>query len=348
MSMINRVDSAKRALKVVALAMMAVLGLGLSMPGAAEEKRSYVLATATVGGTYYPVGVALTTLIKVKLQSVHGIDMSAIDTAGSTENIHLLQDNKAQFAILSGLIGYYAWTGKGPFTADGPQTQLRSVTTLWQEPGHFVVKRRYAETGTIEDMKNLKGKKVSLGLKGSGTIELSRLLLGNLGIDIDREMELVYLGYDASAEALQKGWIEAMSAPAGVPVTAVTRAKTALGNDLVILEFTDAQLKKADSGLGLWTRYIIPAGTYPSQYTDINTVATLSFLAVRADIDEDAVYQITKAIYENLPFLQIIHGALSATSLEKAVAGLPMPLHPGALRYYKEIGLDIPAELIVE
>lgn len=345
--MMKSIDKAGGFFKSLALISVTAWWLGFSPPGIAEE-HNYNLATATVGGTFYPAGSALATLIKVKLQPTHKIGMEAIPSAGSGENIQLLRENKAQFALLSSLIGYYAWTGKASFATDGSQTFLRAVTVLWQEAEHFVVRREYAQTGTIEDMRGLRGKEVSMGLSGSATIESNRLLLGNLGIDIDQYMDLVYLGYDASAKALQKGQIEAMSTPAGTPVSAVTLAKNALGDGVVILEFTDAQLEKADGGLGLWTRYVIEAGTYPTQDKDINTIAAPSLLAVRADTDEEAVYQITKTIYENLAFLHVIHAALSDTRLDKALIGLPIPLHPGALRYYREVGLKIPTRLVAE
>ena len=91
---------------------------------------------------------------------------------------------------------------------------------------------------------------------------------------------------------------------------------------------------------------MIPVETYPGQKKDINTIAQPNFLGVRADVDEDAVYQITKTIYENLPFLNAIHGATKAMAIEKAIAGLPMPLHPGAAKYYQEVGIEIPARLL--
>jgi TRAP transporter TAXI family solute receptor len=294
------------------------------------------------------VGVALATVTKVKLQPQHSISMSAINSAGSNENVRLLQQNEAQFAILQGLFGYYAWNGKGPVESMGPQKELRAVTMLWQNVEHFVVKKEYAATGTVEDMLGLKGKKVSMGRKGSGTIGSNQLLMENLGLDIEQDFDLVYVGYGPSADALQNGQIEAMSTPAGPPVSAVTRAMAAMGKDVTILDFTDEQLKKADGGLDLWVRYVIPESTYPGQSKQIQTIAQANFLAVRADVDEEAVYLITKTIYENLPFLHNIHRATTAMSLENALSGLPMPLHPGALRYYQEQALEIPEKLIAQ
>ena len=187
---------------------------------------------------------------------------------------------------------------------------------------------------------------MAMGKKNSGTIGSNTVLLGNLGVDIDKDYKLVYVGYGPSADALQNGQVAGMGTPAGVPVSAVTKAMANMGDGIVVLDLTDEQMKKADGGMGLWTRFLIPAGTYPGQTKDIKTIAQPNFLAVRADVDEDAVYQITKTVYENLAFLNAIHGATKAMAIEKAIAGLPMPLHPGAAKYYTEVGIKVPARLI--
>ena len=330
-------------------AALAVAGMLVSGPAAAQDARDYLLATASTGGTYYPVGVAIATLTKVKLQPKQKIGMSAINSAGSGENIRLLRENEAQFAIVQGLFGSYAWNGTGPVANDGPQTNLRSVSMLWPNVEHFVVKNEFAKTGTVEDVLAMQGEAFSMGRKNSGTIGSNKTIMGNLGVaDIESAYELSYIGYGPTADAMQDGKIAGMSTPAGAPVTAVTRVMAAIGDKVTMLDFTDEQVAKADGGLGLFTRYVVPAGTYPGQTKDLNTIAQPNFLAVRADVSEEDVYMITKTIYENLGFLQAIHKATNAMSLEAALAGLPMPLHPGAARYYKEVGLDIPANLIAQ
>jgi TRAP transporter TAXI family solute receptor len=329
---------------------VAIISCGVFLAGSAQalEERNYLLATASTGGTYYPVGVAISTLTKVKLQPTMKIGMSAINSAGSGENVKLLRENEAQFAILQGLFGYYAWNGKGPLAQEGPQKELRAVTMLWQNVEQFTALSSKVKTGTISDMALLKGDRVSLGKKNSGTIGSNTTLLGNLGIDAEKDYELAYVGYGPSADALQNGQIVAMSTPAGVPTGAVTRVMAAMGGKAQLLNFTDEQMTKADGGLNLWTRYLIPAGTYPNQDKDVNTIAQPNFLAVRADLDEEAVYLITKTIYENLPFLNAIHKATKVMAVEKALAGLPMPVHPGALKYYQEVGLTIPDHLVAK
>lgn len=314
----------------------------------ASDSRDYLLATASTGGTYYPVGVAISTLIKVKLQPTQGIGMSAISSAGSGENIKLMNDGEVQFAILQGLYGAWAWKGTGDYAAAGPQRELRAVTMLWQNVEHFTIQKRFAKTGTAADLVAMKGENMAMGPRNSGTLGSNKTLLGGLGVDIEKDYNLAYAGYGPSADALQNGQVAGMSTPAGAPVSAVTRTFATMGDDVVVLDFTDEQMTQADSGMELWTRYVVPANTYPGQTKDINTIAQPNFLAVRADLDEDAVYQITKTIYENLSFLNAIHSATRVMAIEKALAGLPMPLHPGALKYYREVGLDIPARLIAE
>jgi len=338
------VNTYKGAIAVAAL----LASVATTASAQTKEARNYLLATASTGGTYYPVGVALSTLVKVKLQPKQKIGMSAINSAGSGENVKLLRENEVQFAILQGLYGYYAWNGTGPIKADGPQTNMRSVSMLWQNVEQFTVLSEFAKTGTIADLQDLKGKSMALGKKNSGTIGSNTTLLGNLGIDINKDYKLVYGGYGPSADALQNGQVSGMGTPAGVPTGAVTKAFASMGDKITLLNVTPEQAQKADGNLGLWTPYTIKSGTYPGLSKDVQTIAQPNFLAVNADVDEDAVYQITKTVYENLPFLNAIHKATKAMDVQKAIAGLPMPLHPGAARYYREIGIKIPDNLIAK
>ncbi|MEF1260001.1 TAXI family TRAP transporter solute-binding subunit, partial [Vibrio harveyi] len=240
-----------------------------------------------------------------------------------------------------------AWSGEGPYEKSGRQEQLRSVSMLWQNVEHFIVRSDLAKTGTVTDLNNLDGKKFSIGKKNSGTENSGRQIMKGLKVDPDK-FNLAYMGYGGSASALQNGTIDGMNTPAGVPVGAVTQAFAALGKDISILSFTDEQIKEANGSYNLWTKYEIPANTYPGLDKPITTIAQPNFLAVREDISEEDVYQLTKAIYENLPFLQGIHKATKAMAIEKAIAGLPVPLHPGAARYYKEMGIEIPSDLMAK
>ena len=328
----------KSTLSLLAAAMV-------SFSSGVHAEGNYVMGTATTGGTYYPVGVAISTLVKVKLEPTTNISVSAISSAGSGENLKLMDEGQIQFGILQGLYGAYAWNGTGPV----PQAykNLRSVSMLWQNVEHFVVRNNVFETGTISDMTNLYDESFSIGARNSGTEGSGRFILGKVGIDLE-QVDIAYLGYGPSADAMQNGNIDGMNIPAGVPASAVTRAYANLGGEITTLDFTEAQLAEVNSDFELWTPYLIPAGTYPNQDKDINTIAQPNIMAARADVPEEDVYQITKTIYANLAFLNNIHPATKAMALEKAIAGLPMPLHPGAARFYREQGIEIPERLIAE
>ncbi|WP_417546283.1 TAXI family TRAP transporter solute-binding subunit [Marinobacter sp.] len=334
--------SQKRMLKCASGLLAAAV---VSLSSGVQAEGNYVMGTATTGGTYYPVGVAISTLIKVKLEPSTNISVSAISSAGSGENLKLMDEDQIQFGILQGLYGAYAWNGSGPVPK--AYKNLRSVSMLWQNVEHFVVTRKVTKTGTIEDMSNLYGESFSIGARNSGTEGSGRFILGKVGIDLEK-VNLAYLGYGPSADALQNGNIDGMNIPAGVPAAAVTRAYANMGDKVTTLNFTPEQIARVNSDFELWTAYTIPAGTYPQQAEDIHTIAQPNILAVRDDVPENDVYEITKTIYENLPFLNNIHPATKAMALEKAIAGLPMPLHPGAARFYQEQGLKIPDRLIAE
>jgi TRAP transporter TAXI family solute receptor len=186
-----------------------------------------------------------------------------------------------------------------------------------------------------------------MGKQNSGTLGSNKVLLSGLGIDIDKE-KLVYAGYGPTADALANGQIAVAGIPSGPPTGAITKLMASNSGKFTILNITADEAKKMDGGRQLWTPFTLKAGTYPGQSKDVQTVAQPNFLAVNASVDEEHVYLLTKTMYENLAFLQAIHPATNAMSINSAIAGLPVPLHPGAARYYKEVGLKIPGHLITK
>ncbi len=309
---------------------------------ATDQRQPYLLGTGSTGGTYHPVGVALSTLIKLKLLPYSNVDLTAVNTRGSHENVELLRQNKLQFAILSALASHEARTGTGAFAEVGPDKNLRAIATLWLSTNHVIIHKDDVQSGKIDDFFNLRGRKVSLGRQNSGTLLENRMLMAGLGVDIDSTFDLVEMDYGESAQALITGEIDGMSLSGGLPVAAVQETFDALGQNAVVLEFSDEQLNLLDRGRGLWTRAVIPAGTYPGQDQDLLTIGSPKLLAVRADIDEEAVYQITRTIFEELDYLHGLHGATGQISLANAVTNLPLPIHEGAIRYYRERGVTLP------
>lgn len=326
-----------------ALALCAVL-----LGGCSDEltrARPYILTTATTGGTYYPVGVALATLAHAQLADSAGISLTAISSAGSLENVKLLRDNQAQFALLQGPFGAWSWTGEGPVSK--PQTHMRSVGAMWQNVEHFVLLSELAPTGEIMDLSNIDGERYVLGQRNSGAEQTGRFILETLGIDYENKFSLAYMGYGPTTSAIQDGNIVGMNIPAGAPVSSITQAYALLGDRLTILNWTQETLDKLNATYPLWDWYDFPPGTYPNQTEHIRTIGSPNVLVTRADIPDDAVYQITKVIWENLATLQEIHGATKDMRLDIAIEGLGAPLHRGAIRYYREVGIDIPERLVL-
>ena len=137
-----------------------------------SANRPYILTTATTGGTYYPVGVALATITKSQLHRTEGISLSAISSAGSMENIKLMRDNQAQFALLQGIFAAWAWNGDGPINK--PQPWLRSIGAMWNNAEHFVLLKELATDGSIMNLDLLKGQRFVLGAR---TVSYTHLTL---------------------------------------------------------------------------------------------------------------------------------------------------------------------------
>ncbi len=311
---------------------------------AKKTEQKYVIATASTGGTYYPVGVGIATIASLKLAKKEKMTFSAITSAGSGENVDMLEKGEVNFAILQGLFGSMAWQGKAKYDGQ-PKKNLRSVSMLWQNVEQFTIKSKYAKTGNIMDLKNLYGERFSIGGRSSGSRVSAETILNSLAIDFNK-MSIQYLGYAPSSTALQDGKVQGMNTPSGPPTSAVTNAFASIGTkNIKVLNFDAKNLKAINDNYPVWSPFTIKAGTYPGQDKDINTIAQPNLLVVTKDTPDRTVYLLTKSIYENLPFLNMIHKATKAMSLQKAIIGLPMPLHPGAVKYYEEQGIKIPANL---
>jgi TRAP transporter TAXI family solute receptor len=198
------------------------------------------------------------------------------------------------------------------------------------------------------DLNNLSGERYVLGARNSGAEQTGRFILETLGIDYEEKFTLGYMGYGPTVSAIQDNNIVGMNIPAGAPVSTITQAYALLGDRITILNWTQEQLDAVNAKYPLWDWYDFPPGTYPNQDQPVRTVGSPNVLVTRADLPEEVVYQITRVIWENLGTLQEIHGATNDMRLDIAIAGLGAPLHPGALRYYREQGLPIPQRLIIE
>ena len=324
----------------------------LTWPGVAGVLMSLLLGnTSTAAGgnlalaggnadtRTYAAAVGLSSLIKFELLPREKIDVHLLETPGAVDNVLLLEAGNAELAIIPSTTGHLARLGSGPFSGQAPATGFRAITTLWRDALHILVRKDDAVTGTIDDLADLEGGKVFLGDAGTGMVDANRLLFADLGIDADQTFEPATIIDGDGRGAFERGDVDAISLTGQPPEAMFDAAFKDEAAGLRLLNVTEGQMNAANGNHWLWTPYVIPAATYPGQDEDIRTIALSTQLVVRTDVDDDVVYAITKSIFENLDYLQRVGSSMAGLSLEQALAGMAMPLHPGALRYYDEAGL---------
>jgi TRAP transporter TAXI family solute receptor len=214
---------------------------------------------------------------------------------------------------------------------------------LWPDVMHVVVRAPLAASGNVSDLAALGEAPISIGQQHSGTRASATTVLTNMGLD-PLGMKLVEAGsYDGMVTAFEAGEIDAMIMSGGLPISALARLTATAGGEPRLLRFDEAQVFAANGPLnGVWTAYVIPGGTYPSLSDDVTTLAEANGLIVRGDVPDDDVYALVKAIFDHGAFLERMHPAAASIRLETAFDGMTFPLHPGALRYFEEMGIAVP------
>lgn len=308
--------------------------------GKKPEKIYLTIVTGSTGGTYYPVGTILASLWNEKLADV-GINASAQSSGGSVENLNMLKAKEAQLAIAMSNLTLFSYEGKERFK-DNRFEDVRFITALWPDVTQFVVTK---DSG-INTFADIRGKRFAVGGAGSGTEYSTRIILKEVaGLTYD-DFQPEHLGYFEAATAMQNGQLAGMNAEGGIPTAAVSELY-ASKTPVKMLEFSDEDFTKVHRVAPYYMKVIIPSGTYTKQDKEIYTIGVKSVLIGRADLDEELVYNLLKVMYDNLDEIKKSHKALEYLNLGRAVEGLPpVPLHPGAVKFYKEKGIDIPGHLL--
>lgn len=281
------------------------------------------IATATRAGVYYVVGEAMVGLFS---QRIAGTKPSALLTAGSPENIELLLKGEAEVAFAQSGVVYTAATKPGSTLRE----ELRGLTHLYPNVMHLVVR---ADSG-ITHPGQLRGKRFVPGAVGSATLINAEELLALYGLSLT-DMEIQHMGYGEAAAALVEGRADAALIAGGLPTAAVHSMLEAGEARLLALE-PPAVVRRYP----WYYPYTIPQGTYPGQADDVRTVAVANILIVRADMEDRLAYQLVRSLYEGRAELLRAHPAVELKS-EHALRGITgvLPLHPGAVRYFREVGV---------
>lgn len=310
---------------------LGLLLLSTALPVAAQPK-IMTIGTGGVTGVYYSVGGALCRLVN-RDRAKSGIRCTVEASAGSVANVDSLNREALSFGLIQSDVEFSALKGIGAFEKAGARAQLRSVFSIYPEALTVLA----SKDSTALMLSDLKKKRLSLGLSGSGSRALIEEWFAATGWQAEDRVTVQERSADEQGYALCEGKIDAMAYVVGHPAPNVARTLKDCNVRLVGLD--PANMAKYLETRPYAVRSDIAAGTYPSVTTAVPTVAVLAVLTTHAGVSDDMVYAAVKSIFENLDELKTLHPVLANLSPKNMITqGLTAPLHPGALRYYKEKG----------
>jgi TRAP transporter TAXI family solute receptor len=298
-------------------------------PGAARAQEFINVLTGGTSGVYYPLGVALSKIYGEKIQNVRPTVQA---TKASVENLQLLQQGKGEIAFTLGDSLDAAWKGDEEAGFKAPLKKLRGITAIYPNYIQIVASK---DSG-IKTLADLKGKRLSVGAPKSGTELNARAILAAAGMSYKDLAKVEYLPFAESVELMKNRQLDATLQSAGLGVASLRDLATSV--EITVVEVPAAVVDKAGPP---FVKVSIPANTYTGQTAAVPAAAVVNYLATHEGMKEETVYQMTKAIFENLPDLAAAHAAARSIKLENALDGMPLPLHPGAARYFKEKGLKV-------
>lgn len=311
--------------KMVAAA-VAAAAMAFSAPAAQAEGFINVLTGGT-SGVYYPLGVAIG---KIYGDKIAGVKTQVQATKASVENLILLQQGRGELAFTLGDSLKSAWEGDEEAGFKKKLDKLRTIAAIY--PNYIQIVAT-SDSG-IKTLADLKGKSLSVGAPKSGTELNSRAILAAAGMTYKDIGKVEYLPFAESVDLMKNRQLTATLQSAGLGVASLKDLSTA--TDITVVSVPKQIVDKIGPPFIAVT---IPANTYNGQDKDVPTAAVVNYLVSSSDVSDDLAYQMTKLIFESLPELANAHAAGKEIKLETAASGSPVPLHPGAIRYYKEKGL---------
>lgn len=301
--------------------------LAISLTGAAKAQDFINVLTGGTSGVYYPLGAGLANIYGEKIE---GVRTQVQSTKASVENMNLIQAGRGEIALALGDTVAAAWAGDEEAGFPAKLDQLRGIAAIYPNYIQIVA----SQESNITDFAELKGASLSVGAPASGTELNSRAIFAAMDMSYDDLGKVEYLPFAESVELIKNRQLDATLQSAGLGVASIRDLASSLPITMVAIP--------AEVAESLGAPYIaatIPAGTYDGQDADIPTVAISNYLVTNAGVSDDLAYAMTKELFENLDTLEASHQAAKLIKLENALNGMPIPLHPGAERYYREQGL---------
>ena len=317
----------KKVLSIVLAAIMVVTLLAAC--GGTKAATKMTMGTGGTAGTYYAFGGVLGQYIQNKA----GIEVNVVSTDGSKANIESIDSGDYQLGTVQSDVMAYAWAGSRSFESNGAINSFRVVGGLYAEAVQLITM-----DPNVKSVADLAGKSVSIGAPGSGTYFNAMDVLGAAGLT-EADIKPQYQSFADSTDALKDGKIDAAFIVAGAPTAAITELCTT--NDAYLVPIDGAVADKLMADCPFYTSYSIPAGTYKGQTEDVTTVTVKATLIVTASASDDDVYNLTKAIFDNVDAIAAENGKGKELSVENATSGMSAPFHAGAAKYYAEKGVTV-------
>lgn len=311
------------------LSLLLAVAMVLSLAACAGGSTAMTMGTGGTAGTYYGYGGILGNQIKTST----GITINVVSTDGSKANILGIDTGNYQLGTVQSDVMAYAAAGTRSFEKEGKLDSFRVIGGLYAEAVQLVTM-----DANIKSVADLKGKKVSIGAAGSGVYFNAIDILGAAGLT-ENDIVPQYQSFADSADALKDGKIDAAFIVAGAPTPAIQELCTSASAYLVPIDGDVAQKLMETSPY--YTTYNVPAGTYNGQAADVTTVTVKATLIVSTTASEDDVYNVTKAIFENIEAITTAHAKGAELSLQNATEGMTAPFHAGAAKYFAEKGITV-------
>ncbi len=307
---------------------IAAAALVAAAPALAQQTQFVNVLTGGQSGVYYPLGVALS---QVYARTIPNAKATAQVTKASAENLNLLQAGRGELAFTLADALSDAWQGNAEA---GFATKLDKLRGLSATYNNYIQIVASADSG-IRTLADLKGKRVSVGAAKSGTELNARAVFKAAGLTYGDLSKVEYLPFGESVELIKNRQLDATLQSAGLGVASIRDLATAV-KIVVVPVPNDVVAKIGDAA---YQATVIPANTYEGQTADVPTAAIPNFLVTHSGVSDDLAYRMAKSLYDNLDSLTAAHNAAKSIKRESAVKGMPVPLHPGAERYYREVGV---------
>ncbi|TFB08127.1 TAXI family TRAP transporter solute-binding subunit [Candidatus Atribacteria bacterium MT.SAG.1] len=321
--------AAKKIYKDALLVLVISLVMGMFGFGYTAEKQFIAIATGGTGGTYYPLGGALAQMLS---NNVEGLIVTAQTGNASIANCNLISRGQIETAFSQANTTYWSYSATGILKDAQPITNLRAIASLYPETIHIVATKA-SGIRTIED---LKGKKVGVGAPNSGTAADAEIILNAHGLTFD-DIKVDFLSFTEVAQRLIDGQIDAGFTTAGYPTSSIINIATK--RDIVLIPISAEKIKELVEAIPYYGATVIPTGMYKGVDESVPALATPALWIVDAKLSSTLVYKMTKALWEHRDVLEKVHSQGKNITLETALDGIGIPLHPGAEKYYKEVGL---------